>query len=261
MRAALYYPYTEVRSEQLVRMSLLLWDSIECIVPYRKYRPNYPDKKVAKAMEIIGKCHCPDNSEKRAAHQFVEEFATGPLPAACYYSNLRRNNEEYELWPQKFMYETWQLLESLQLVGKRWAIASDYPTTTPVGLCLMSILAECCAGETRARITDQGLAYATLSNMLIDEQKPDTGDAYETIVPLTLKLLNISDIPIEKLISFREREAKEAHGHTLTELRHNYLSYIEEYVSDVSKLDRKRDQEERTRIFESDMSNHLKELV
>lgn len=32
----------------------------------------------------------------------------------------------------------------------------DYPLAEAAGLSIMSILADCCAGETRARITDQG---------------------------------------------------------------------------------------------------------
>jgi hypothetical protein len=261
MRAALYFPHTEVKSEQLVRSSLLLWDTVECIVPDLGYRPEYADKKIARAMELIGKKHRPDDSEKLEAHKFVEEFATRQLPEAFYYQKVDAGGEDYEMWPQKFMWETWELLQSMKLTGAALKNA-DYPTTPAVGLSLMSILAECCAGETRARITDQGVAYATISNMLVDEENDrEQQVAYESLVPLTLKLLDISNLPIDKLIAFREREAKESSGHTLTALRHNYLKCIEELAVDLSKLTRKGDQDERTRVFESDMRTDLKQLT
>lgn len=261
MRAALYFPHTEIQSEQLVRSSLLLWDTVECVVPDPDYKPQYTDKKVARAMELIGKRHCPDASEKLEAHSFVEEFATRALPEAFYYRKLDGGGEDYEMWPQKFMWETWQLLREMKLTGAALKNA-DYPTTPAVGLSLMSILAECCAGETRARITDQGLAYATISNMLVDESKyHDKKVSYESLVPLTLKLLDISKLPIEKLITFREREAKELSGHTLTALRHNYLKSIEGLAADLSKLARKSDRDERSRVFESDMRADLKQLT
>jgi hypothetical protein len=259
MRAALYFPHTKVQSEQLVRSSLLLWDTVECIVPDPRYKPGYPDKKIARAMEIIGKLHCPDDSEKREAHQFVEEFATRPLPEAFYYEKLNGGGEDYEIWPQKFLDETWCLLQNLKLTGDPLRNA-DYPTNPAVGLSLMSILAECCAGETRARITDQGPAYAMISNMLVEDPKQDESASYEYLVPLTLKLLDISNIPIDKLIAFREREKKESNGYTLTGLRHNYLKSIEAFAGDMSKLTRKRDRDERSRTFESDMRSDLKQL-
>lgn len=260
MRAALYFPHTEIRSEQLVRTSLLLWDTVDYIAPYDGYVAQYTDRMVAKAMDLIGRRHCPNDDEKKEAHAVIEEFATRALPAPFYY---RRTNQEafedYEMWPQKLMYETWDLLRNLQLAGNPLANA-DYPLSQSAGLSLMSILAECCAGETRARITDQGIAYATLTNLLVDDTQQHAGAPYEFIVPLTLKLLDISKIPLEKLIAFREREEKESGGHTLTILRHNYLKLIEGYAVEVSKMTRKNDREERSRQFESDMRVDLKHL-
>jgi hypothetical protein len=137
---------------------------------------------------------------------------------------------------------------------------ADYPLSEPAGLSLMAILAECCAGETRARITDQGLAYATLSNLLVDDEQPHPGAVYESIVPLTLKLLDIANIPLERLIAYRQREANEPGGYTLTALRHNYLKSIEGFAAEISKMSRKNDREERSRQFESDMRGDLKHL-
>ena len=260
MRAALYFPHTEVQNEKLLRTSLLLWDTVEYIVPDPEYRPYYEDRSMAKAIELIGKRHHPDESEKQEAHKVIEEFATRPLPEPFYYMNLGGSyGEPYEIYPQKFMPETFDLLRQLQLTSHPLANA-DYPFSSAAGLSLMSILADCCAGETRARITDQGLAYATLSNLLVDEKKWDDGSTYDRIVPISMRLLNVADIPLEKLIAFREREKIESSGHTLTALRHNYVKQIETFAADIVKYDRESDRSERVRVFESDMQNDLKAL-
>jgi hypothetical protein len=259
MRSALYFPHTEVQSEKLLRTSLLLWDTVEYIVPDPHYPPYYQDPSMTKAIELIGKAHYPDESEKQEAHNVIEEFATRSLPEPFYYMNLGASYEPYEIYPQKFMPETWELLRHVQLTSHPLANA-DYPLSSAAGLSLMSILADCCAGETHARITDQGLAYATLGNLLVDEKKPDDGSAYDRLVPISMRLLNIADIPLENLIAFREREQKESSGHTLTALRHNYVKQIETFAADIVKYNRERDRSERVRVFESDMQNDLKAL-
>jgi len=64
----------------LVKSSLLLWDQVEFIVPDEQYRPNYDDRSVAEAIELLGVMHHPNLDEKRQAHRkiegmFVDELA------------------------------------------------------------------------------------------------------------------------------------------------------------------------------------------
>ena len=201
------------------------------------------------------------NRRSQEAHRVIGVSSlTRPLPEPFYYVNRSRLYEEpYEIYPQKFMPETWDLLKQLQLTSNPLA-NTDYPLSRAAGLSLMSILADCCAGETRARITDQGLAYATLGNLLVDEKKRDGGSAYDRLVPISMKLLDVADVPLEKLIAFREREEKESSGHTLTALRHNYVKQIETFAADIARYDRESDRNERARVFESDMQKDLKAL-
>jgi len=51
------------------------------------------------------------------------------------------------------------LLRNKSLVGRPLANA-DYPSTAETGMSLMSILADCCAGDSLSRVTDYGTAYA-----------------------------------------------------------------------------------------------------
>ncbi|MEY9699471.1 hypothetical protein ABIE71_002214 [Bradyrhizobium diazoefficiens] len=258
MRTALYFPHTEIRSQHLLKTSLLLWDKVEFIVPDPNYVPYYADATVARAIELIGVQHYPTEEEKQETHDLVEDLATRTLPDAFYY-RPDVTHGSYEIYPQKFLNTTWKILEELQLAGAPLPNA-DYPLTTTAGLSVMSILADCCAGETRARITDRGMAYATITNLLVDTSKQDAGSFYERIIPLTLKLIDATSLPLDSLIKFREREEKESGGHTLRKLRHTYLQRIEDHVNALQKLTRPADRAELDRTFETDMADDLRRL-
>jgi hypothetical protein len=154
MRSALYYPHTEIRSEGLLKTSLMLWDRLLVIVPFADFKPHYDSPESRKSFELIGKCHSPSDSEKKQAHDLVEDFATRPLPDAFSYFSVQDPNEIYEVYPQKLLPETWRILQQAGLAGAPLADA-DYPTTGPTGLSLMSLLADCCAGDTLVRVTDR----------------------------------------------------------------------------------------------------------
>jgi hypothetical protein len=100
MRTALYFPHTEIRSQNLLKTSLLLWDKLEFIVPFPDYKPHYQNPSVAKAIELIGVQHCPSETEKQETHDLIEDFATGTLPDVFYYLPTQDN---YEIYPQKFL--------------------------------------------------------------------------------------------------------------------------------------------------------------
>jgi hypothetical protein len=93
----------------------------------------------------------------------------------------------------------------------------------------MSILADACAGDTRARVTDRAGAYASIAGMLEsdDELVEDASrdERRDRIVAVTLKLLNLENISLSSLLDLRKREAKES-GHSLRDLRHRYAENI-----------------------------------
>jgi len=41
VRSALYYPHTEIKSENLFKTALLLWDQVYVIAPWPNYEPRY----------------------------------------------------------------------------------------------------------------------------------------------------------------------------------------------------------------------------
>jgi hypothetical protein len=228
MYAALYFPHTEVRSENLVKTALLTWDKLETIVPDRYYQPYYRGQ-TAQAMELIGHTRAPSEAEKKRVHALVEDLIEQGVPETFSYQP-NRHEPDYEMWPSKLAYDTWKLLERAGLVGGILP-NSDYPASQAAGLTLMSIIADVMAGETRARVTDRGLAYATIANVPnVPSPAKDAASQYEQIVPLTFKTIAIDHVSMERLIAFREREEKSSRSHDYRALRHSYLDQIEAHV-------------------------------
>jgi hypothetical protein len=265
MRAALYYPHTSIESVELVKTALLLWDRLEYIVPWQGFRAEYDDPIIARAMEIVGVAHCPTPEEQAETHGHIEELVNRPLPPNFYYGMERHRNQNhdvYEIYPQKFLQETWRLLCDSKLSGTLLP-NNDYPLSQPAGLTIMSILADCCAGKTRCRVTDRSAAYATLTGIFGTDAAngPEEGNIlHERLVPITLNILDLQSIELEDLIKFREREEKES-GHTIRDLRHRYVASLEGCVKRLTtQVGNATDAPEIIREFADDMKIDFKKL-
>jgi hypothetical protein len=259
VRSALYYPYTSIQSETLIRTSLLLWDRVHIMVPWDGFRSDYNDRDHARALELIGVRHVPSDDEKRQAHEIVEDFATRPLPEPFSYASKGAQGD-WPVYPEKLLPETWRMLKMTGLAGQRMP-NSGVPVTEPTGLSLLSILADCCAGETLARITDRGAAYGVLAGLLV--QNPGDGPSPNTaegLVATTLRIIDSKRVPLTKLIAFREREEKAASGHELRALRHRYLDRLTTQVSALARLPKKSDRAELNRQFNQEMKDDLRHL-
>src|SRR6185312_9916808 len=167
MRSALYYPHTKVRSEQLLKTALMFWDNLYVIAPWPTYRPDYDLPHANEAFSIIGRCHYPSDAEKKRAHDSVNDFLKRPLPRAFFYSSADEDIETYDIYPEKLLHETVEMLRERgmsQSVGHR-----NMRSSAATGLTIMNIIADCCAGDTLARVTDRGVAYANLAGLLVQE--------------------------------------------------------------------------------------------
>ena len=129
MRSALYYPHTTIANESILKRALLLWDTIEYISPWQGYGPNYIDPLFAEAAEIVAKAHVPSREEQMQAHQQIEDLATSSLPDAFYFHS-REEHGDYEIYPKKFLPETWRLLQQVRIAGDPRA-NSDLPLSKP----------------------------------------------------------------------------------------------------------------------------------
>jgi len=260
MRSALYYPHTEIQNVELLKTALLLWDRIHFIVPDPDYRPEYNDRLVGEAIEIVGQPHFPSDDEKKQAHEQIEAFVAQPLPPPFYYRRQDRASQyDYEIYPQKFYAETFKLLNAAQLAGQPLPNA-DYPLSQPTGLCIMSILADCCAGTTLQRVTDRSAAYATLTGLLGAESARGVQRQEEQLVPITLEIVNADRIDLKRLVDLRRREEKTG-GHAIRNLRHSYLDHIESYVKRLTTTKgQPGDEVEIKRQFRDDIADDLANL-
>jgi hypothetical protein len=260
MRTALYYPHTEIQSEALLRSALLTWDTLEFIAPYRGFRPHYQDRHMAEAMELIGTPRAPSDADRREVHELLADLVERGVPEPLRYNGGNNREADYEVWPQKLLNETWQLLREHEVIGDLLA-DDDYPATQGGGLTIMSMLADVMAGETRARVTDRGLAYATLANVA-NYEGPDPQQAVDVaqVVPLTFKTMALEHVSLERLIAFRKRETG-ANGHSYRALRHHYLESLEAHVAEAA-MHRvgSKDRTELDRIFEEEMDDDLRDL-
>jgi hypothetical protein len=264
MRSALYFPHTTIRSTDLICTALLLWDRLEYIVPWSSFRADPANRNHARAMELIGAAHIPTHEEKQETHERLKEMMGRKLPPLFFVDRRRRQQQgrNYEVYAQKLLPETWDLLYEARLAGKLQD-NSDYPLRELGGLLIMSILADCCAGTTRSRVTDRGDAYATLAGLIGNDPaapKIRKADAHGQLVPISLKVIDASTVGIETLITLREREAKES-SHSLRDLRHSYVESLENYVTRlVGEKTTKSDAENIKREFQEDMERDLRRL-
>lgn len=198
----------------------------------------------------------PSDEDKKAAHTRIEAFVARTLPVAFTFATQLK---PYEIWPQKFFPETWELLRESRFAGDPLRNA-DVPVTDVTGLALMSILADCCAGETKARITDRSQAYAMLGDALSDANPVLEGviaDPYQRLTSIPLPLIDLDAISLRKLIEFRKREDSDV---SLRKLRHRYLDYVETFVNRLRAARTVADAEETLQTFRDDAADDVKLL-
>ncbi|MGO7347439.1 hypothetical protein ACCS92_08865 [Rhizobium ruizarguesonis] len=256
MRSAIYYPRTQVHSRQIMKSSLLLWDTLHTIIPMEAYRPDYGDRcDMAEAWELIGATIVPNATQRRRTHAAIETtLKAGVLPESLFQvSRLDQPSDVYEIWPHKFSTETWHLMREHRLTDVPLP-NGDYPFTQEGGLLVMAKLADACAGTQFARVTDRLMAYGMIGS---GGQRPGTE---AEVVPITLDLIDASSIPIENLIELRRREEIERNGNDYKQMRHNYADTVQRHASLLSSAVDQFDREEMNRQFRLEMETELKDL-
>jgi hypothetical protein len=159
------------------------------------------------------------------------------------------------------MYETWTLLQDCGLVGGILP-NSDFPSSPAMGLTLMNLLADCCAGTTLARITDQQDAYSKLPGLLVEDDGSEAAMdvARKELIQVSLRIFDATALPLDRLIAMREREAGSVEGASIRDLRHRYVKRIEDQVEIMSKSKSSVEFDELRRQFEEDMKDDARLL-
>ncbi len=198
METALYYPYTTVRTKGVLKNGLLLWDRLECIVPSdgQFSRRRYKSKVYNEAFDLLVHDHKPTREEKTKAHAQVKTFLQ-EAPPASFLQDAISQGGGYLIYPGKLERHTWRMLERHGLAAYDDPTA-DYAVPPAVGLLLMSILADQCAGKQKQKITDLTRAYSWVSQYYANRlggtfvtglDASDVGTNYERLVAISLKVL------------------------------------------------------------------------
>jgi len=280
MYSALYYPHTGLQKPEFAKTALLLWDKVDYISPFRGYNPRYEDPDLAEAAEILTVEHIPTEDEKQEAHSEIERLVNGELPDWFLFDPDKPNLSYYEVMPEKLWPGTWEMLLHSEFVrqgtslapsaeyGHHEVAAKDYVTNTSLGLTIMSILADICAGEEKETITDESDNYAALTRYFTERSNgrygnvslaSDTAPEAERLVTVSLNTLSGRASTLKDLVKLRKRQENER-SPFLWELRRKYFDEVNMYIDRLRSVEKVGDKAEIEREFEVAMEADLKNL-
>lgn len=270
MQSALYYPHTDVKNPALLANALLLWDSLETIVPTGNWQPERLKSPVLnKAVDVVVRPRKPSPTEQQVAHkELVEAISSGHIASLIAQAPAEWARAPYLIYPDKFLRETWHQLEAVGLAHFE-SQHMDYGVPRALGLLMMTLLADSCAGTEIQKVTDRVDAYSWLaqarartlnSNPVGGLDVSQVAPAYDRLVTLSLKLLDARAIPLDRLITFREREAKGS-GADYAAMRRRFRDAIDAHIARASKGVRTNsDLKELERQFLEDLKQDLHDL-
>jgi len=239
----------------LFKNALFLWDKIEYIAPDQGFQSWSGNAELDGAVRTYGERHIPSGEEKQQANEAILDLLRRPLPAWFYVKDIPARLR-YTIYPKKFDPETWDRLTSEKLAQP---IGDGFQTSAPLGLTIMSILADCCAGSQKRLVTDEAASYSALDHYLATIGGAELGKfdkSSERLVTISLRIMNFQNVPLAKLVKLREKERSRRGAH-LTVLRHGYLKKVEEYGEKLVQAKTKRDAREIERVFEQEMRKDL----
>jgi hypothetical protein len=268
---AVYYPHTTVRSPELLKTGLLLWDRVDCIVPNTRFKDRRDQtESVRRATELLVRNQPVSEPMKRAVHGRLENLLEHGLPHWLTQGVPEgwRGTRRYLIYPEKLAHETWGLLHYVKAL--EWdKVSRDFAVPPVLGLLLMAMLADEMAGKTRRRITDRVAAYSWLSRFatediggcyLPDMNASHLADTFDRLVTIAVDVVDASRVPMKRLVALREREAREG-DLDLATFRRNLLTRVNKYVEAITSPGTSSgDQEELRRQYRQALEADLRVL-
>ncbi|WP_223645513.1 hypothetical protein [Corallococcus sp. EGB] len=281
MLSALYYPYMSIGSRDVLKNALLLWDKVEVIVPslyvsLRRFERTWPSeskeeiKLLREAEDLVVSPRIPTGEEQVKAHKALEEMAnTGELAALAQKKLPEENGVLFSVDSDKFLHETWDMLRRRKIV--HWSgLRRDREVPPAIGLLLMSVLSDICAGTQIQMITDHAEAYAWLAK----QRAGILGSQYVTgvnlcqvepeldrLVALSLGVVGGQNIGLRELVDMRKREANGRTG-DYRAMRHRYSKTLAAHVARIMKEARSEaDLQELDRQFRDDVEQDFSDLM
>jgi len=233
MYTALYYPFTTIEDESILKCGLLLWDRLEFIAPGEGFSVWHSNPEAAEACELIVTPLVPNEEDKKLAHDAILGLWTSDLPSDFLFEETDVI-DQFDIYPEKFLPATWEALRQTELAGptehgefNAWAMSHA------LGLSMMSILAESCAGTEKRTITDLIDSYKLLNQSIAGLHSGNfgqVGDEVERLITISIKIIDPSKLSFRELIEFRKDEER-SQSTNYRELRHNFLKKIDSFVT------------------------------
>jgi len=268
---ALYYPHTDVTNPLILKNALLLWDSVETIVPRRGWVPQrvQNDRFINEAVDLVVQPRVPTASERLEAHGALQSMMeAGTVARLMLEASPGWRCGQYLIYAEKFLAQTWDTLERGGMA--HWvAAAGDYGVPPAIGFLMMSLLADACAGTQVQKITDRVDAYTWLSQNharalgsphVTGLDVSQVAPAYDRLVTLSLEVLDARAIPLRKLVEFRKRESKRG-GADHSAMRRRYLNALQAHLKRIgTEAQSTADLRELERQFKEELRRDLADL-
>ncbi len=253
--AALYYPNVTIVAPRLAGQSqdydrtdlkllttaVLLWDSLEVIVPDPQFQPSpmigqnqrEDERAIREAFEMVVKPRSLTAPEKGELFAQLEKLIAGGVPESL---RFKVQVDNYNMYPEKLSQKIWDLLHGAGVVSD----GSDgyYGLQRDFGLIVMGMIADICAGGTHRKVTNYKDAHEAFSRLVatqtgaVQDYQPDVQRAYTSLASISLKSVDAGKFPLGKLVALRRREQEDG---LLPPLRRNYRSAVDRYVERIKK--------------------------
>jgi hypothetical protein len=268
--AATYYPHTQIQSEGLLKTALLLWDHVDCVVPTGPLPQTKLPARLEEATELVVRPRKPRPAEQERVHSRLRELLRNGIPG---WLDLNPETPQwarrpYLIYPNKLGHETWQMFKQHGLARFDTASA-DYELPAALGLLVMAMLADECAGTTKRRVTDRTSAYQWLAGLTTKEAGGEylpnvdvthLAPTYDRLITISLEALGAQQIPLTRLVAMRKRELK-GRSKDYQNLRRRYLERLDAVVASLVAQDvTESDRVEIERQFRVDMDDDLRLL-
>lgn len=271
---ALYYPHMSFGNERFLKNALLLWDQVELISP-NGFLGQQDTAEANSAFELIARSLVPSEKQKKDTHDAIMELVESDLPYWFFPSRVSERLH-YSIYTRKFLPETWEALQRYKLathinfdepisnperrkLGYK-KLQQGYVTSKGFGITMMSILADCCAGNTKQLVTDEIDSYIRLERYLsliggADSEEQRNNSDHDRLVTLSLTAIDLSNVDMSALVRMRKKESKDA---GIRAMRHAYVKQLGSYAERLAKEAHNiGDVEEIERVFQQEVADDL----
>jgi len=251
----------QIVSDGLIKNALMLWDHVDLITPFNGL-PYFEEGPRGDALKEIARALKPSRSEQEQAHEVIMDLVDSTPAGKLRWPVEQRS--EHSVWPQKFLPQTWDELIARDLVTPHYIRGRAgrqehrrFKMERRLGVLIMYVLADCCAGNTRELVTDEPGAHQAHERYLklISGATPVRSACHERLATLSLMALDLSRVSLGALVRVRKAEASNP---ALRAMRHSYVRKLDAYVQRLKGEARKvRDVEEIERLFQQEVRDDI----